>query len=747
MRYPIPNALLEGFTIQNGRAANELEYDCQTYWMDCHGGGIIANNGAAVTLKNLIIQNNFASHGAGMFIQDEVTISNVIVRNNTGLYGGSALEAWNYLVVENMLVYGNSGGNAAILNSGTGNGDQRLASVYKNVTIVNNETSGLEVSSEHLIVMNSIIYGNNTSTNETANEIISEMNEQYDYNIYIYNSLIANGINGVSNFGGNLITDWDESNISSEPDFIDATNNNFKLEDTSPAIGNGSLLVNINEIQYIAPSYDLNNSDRPFPAGSNPDIGAYENALGTPIILGCTDPEATNYDPDATIDDGSCEYLDIEATLSIGEIDLASQTIEINLENSAPVSGFQFLLSSADSVDFVDVYGGSAEENGFTVDIGGNNIVLGFSLSATEIPTGNDVLTIVEFNGFTSNDICISEGVITSGYEDAQYFDVSYGDCISPYLNGDVNMDGVLDVLDIVTIINIIFETIDPDDYQLWASDYNSDGDINIMDIVQIVNAIFSDDVIIEGCMDDTACNYDESANVDDGSCAYEVDCAGECGGSAIIDECGVCGGDGSSCSSTVCDIDGNCYETIQIGEQLWMAENLKVTKYRDGSYISSGHTDEEWGQLETGAYAAFDDDPANADIYGILYNWFAVDDMRGLCPDGWHIPSDSEWTILTDYLDGVHVAGGKIKSTGTIEDGDGLWYDPNMGATNEVGFSALPGGYRMNGNGSFLDLGKFANFWSSTPFWFKAATYLENGLQGGSYFPVFGFSIRCVAD
>ena len=183
----------------------------------------------------------------------------------------------------------------------------------------------------------------------------------------------------------------------------------------------------------------------------------------------------------------------IGATLSFGEVDLASQTIAIYLENSASVSGFQFLLSSADSVDFVDAYGGSAEENEFTVDLGDNNIVLGFSLSATEIPTGSDVLTIVEFDGFTSNEICLSEGVIISGYEDAQYLDVSYGDCISLYSKGDVNMDGVLDVLDIVTIVNIIFETIDPDDYEVWASDYNSDGEINIMDIVQIVNCIFSE--------------------------------------------------------------------------------------------------------------------------------------------------------------------------------------------------------------------------------------------------------------
>jgi hypothetical protein len=195
-------------------------------------------------------------------------------------------------------------------------------------------------------------------------------------------------------------------------------------------------------------------------------------------------------------DGSSC--TNIEAILSFGEIDLASQTIEIHLENSAPVSGFQFLLSSDDSVDFVDVYGGSAEENGFTVDIGGNNIVLGFSLSATEIPTGNDILTYIEFDGFTSNEICLSEGVITSGYEDAEFFDVSYGDCISPYLKGDVNMDGVLDVLDIVAIISIIFEEIIPDEYEIWASDYNSDGEINVMDAhISYSSGIISSKIIL----------------------------------------------------------------------------------------------------------------------------------------------------------------------------------------------------------------------------------------------------------
>ena len=188
------------------------------------------------------------------------------------------------------------------------------------------------------------------------------------------------------------------------------------------------------------------------------------------------------------------------------------------------------------------VSGCSAEDMGFMVDFSeNNNIVLGFSIDGNEIPIGSAVLTILGFDGYGEASVCLSQASIVSGYENPQFIDVEYGDCITiTYMKGDVNLDESLDILDLVTIINIIFENISPDEYQIWASDYNSDGDINIMDIVQIVNAIFSDDVIIEGCMDDTACNYDELANVE-GYCAS-------------FDVCGVCDGDASSCEPSICD-------------------------------------------------------------------------------------------------------------------------------------------------------------------------------------------------
>jgi len=206
--------------------------------------------------------------------------------------------------------------------------------------------------------------------------------------------------------------------------------------------------------------------------------------------------------------------------------------------------------------------------------------------------------------------------------------------------------------------------------------------------------------------------------------------------------------------TSTVTDIDGNIYATVQIGDQLWMAENLKVTHYNNGDLISYP-SDEDWGSINEGQYGVYDNDPSNADIYGNLFNWAAVDDDRGLCIEGWHVPSDDEYTVLTDYLDGELVAGGKMKSTGTIEDGDGLWWSPNVGATNESGFTALPAGYRNNGDGSYIAMGNIGYFWSSSEAssdsdgaWNRLLGYdISNVVLYNNIGKKNGFSIRCLGD
>ena len=182
------------------------------------------------------------------------------------------------------------------------------------------------------------------------------------------------------------------------------------------------------------------------------------------------------------------------ASFSVGAIDLQDQTIEIHLEHAVPVSGFQFTISGADSVSYVAGYGGSADDNNFTVEVGSNNVVLGYSLILSEIsPMSESLLTVIEYEGFSTNEICLSDGLIISGYEEAVFLEVvSYGDCMPLYLNGDINMDQSLNVLDVVMIVAIILEEIDPDEYEIWAADYSRDGEINVMDIVQMVYDIMS---------------------------------------------------------------------------------------------------------------------------------------------------------------------------------------------------------------------------------------------------------------
>ncbi len=150
--------------------------------------------------------------------------------------------------------------------------------------------------------------------------------------------------------------------------------------------------------------------------------------------------------------------------------------------------------------------------------------------------------------------------------------------------------------------------------------------------------------------------------------------------------------------SQTVTDIDGNTYNTVQIGTQVWMSENLKTSRYRNGGSIPYVLGNAAWAALTTGAWSNYDHDAANDPIYGKLYNWYTTLGDT-LCPTGWGVPTDAEWTTLTTYLGGESVAGGKMKSIGTA-----YWSSPNTGATNESGFSVLPGGYRYS-DGSFFNI------------------------------------------
>jgi uncharacterized protein (TIGR02145 family) len=199
----------------------------------------------------------------------------------------------------------------------------------------------------------------------------------------------------------------------------------------------------------------------------------------------------------------------------------------------------------------------------------------------------------------------------------------------------------------------------------------------------------------------------------------------------------------------TVTDVDGNSYATVQIGTQCWMQSNLTVSKYRNGDNIPNITDNTQWSQTNTsstGAWCNYNNDANNGTTYGKLYNWYAVNDSRGLCPTGWHVPSDAEWTTLTTHLGGSSVAGGAMKST--------TGWNNNGNGTNSSGFTCLPGGNRTL-NVGFDAVGYRGNWWSSSSSgsdyaWYRLLTS-SNGANvfrynfGGGY--QHGFSVRCVRD
>ena len=204
---------------------------------------------------------------------------------------------------------------------------------------------------------------------------------------------------------------------------------------------------------------------------------------------------------------------------------------------------------------------------------------------------------------------------------------------------------------------------------------------------------------------------------------------------------------------------DGNEYNWVQIGDQVWMAENLaylpSVNMVADGSEDAAGSYYYVYGY--NGTNVADAKATANYNTYGVLYNWPAAmngaassttnpSGVQGVCPDGWHLPSDAEWTELTDYLGGESVAGGKLKETGTTH-----WASPNYEATNETGFTALPGGYR-NFNGYFNLIGNYGYWWSATEYgtylaWYRYMYYTGSDVDRDSDCKEVGFSVRCVRD
>lgn len=202
--------------------------------------------------------------------------------------------------------------------------------------------------------------------------------------------------------------------------------------------------------------------------------------------------------------------------------------------------------------------------------------------------------------------------------------------------------------------------------------------------------------------------------------------------------------------NATVTDVDGNIYKTITIGTQTWMVDNLKTTHYRNGDPISNITDNSLWVYTSAGAYCWYNNDILNKAVYGALYNGFAVKDSRNIAPLGWHVATRDEWNTIISFLGGVTTAGSKMKESGTNH-----WTTPNSDATNESGFTALPGGYRHKNTGAFQYMG-------TNSFYRTGTEELNSGYDSAYHImlfninanvtpsyseKVYGYSVRCVKD
>ncbi|MBT5539430.1 MAG: hypothetical protein HOK29_10840 [Candidatus Marinimicrobia bacterium] len=260
----------------------------------------------------------------------------------------------------------------------------------------------------------------------------------------------------------------------------------------------------------------------------------------------------------------------------------------------------------------------------------------------------------------------------------------------------------------------------------LTQCDWNEDGILNVIDVIETVNCI------LNSSWDGSQCDWNEDGTLNVIDVVESVDC--------ILNSCWG-PGDG-----IVTDIDGNVYETITIGDQLWMAENLKVTHFNNGDEIPSGFAHSQWEYLNTSAFAVYNDYSGNAEIYGNLYNGHVIDDDRSVCPEGFHLPSDEEWTVLTDFLGGS--AGSQLAGNADLWNSGDLINDIAFGTS---GFLALPGGYRYT-LGYFNLMSDDCYFWSSTTFDSSAAWYRRINRNNSEATRTtgniqHGFSVRCTGD
>ncbi len=287
----------------------------------------------------------------------------------------------------------------------------------------------------------------------------------------------------------------------------------------------------------------------------------------------------------------------------------------------------------------------------------------------------------------------------------------------------------------------------------------------------------------ILGCTNAQACNYNAAATEDDGSCLIQgtscndgnanttndvinanCQCAGTStsssgAGAQLLPGNATCSTQNISVTGcggqTSLTYDGRTYDLVEIGGQCWFADNLATDQYRNGDLIPTGLENAIWSTTTSGAYAIYNNDPANDVTYGKLYNWYTTVDTRGLCPTGWHVPTDCEWMYLEGSL-GMSVSeqeinGWRANVGGNMKATTG-WNFPNTGATNSSGFTAFAGGYRFGNWPSYSNLGIVGYWWSNTEFasnsaWGRLIFYNNSVVNRFENVKKDGFSVRCVRD
>ena len=848
-----------------------------------NGGGVLVDGNSQVTIQNSIIRNNQAQRGGGISTSSNLTIVNCTIDDNVAYENGGAFyasDADDIINISGTHFNNNYLDQSYPIGFGGAIFCHQSNIIATNSTFLSNSTnsSGGAIYAEYgsnLYVESSIFTQNETnsagsavfnynSTTELQNCTITDNNGNGPAVFSNGNSLLVvrnciiffNSINDLQINGGqynisysDFIDDVDGiGNINLPPQFADQSTSDFLLSIDSPCIDAGDPDLNNNGITWEMDELDQD------PDGTRMDIGAsYFHQ-----IFGCTNPEAVNYNPEATTDDGSCDYLGCtdeaainfnpEATIDDGSC-IYLEDVEPHFSTAwdgIPISPMGFYIASATIEginlrigDELAVFDGNycvgqaqltseiipylqlfaSQDNPATEEIDGfingdaihyrfwdaseqieiinieaevtqGSLVfqsLGFTYASLSVelapgcidpmalnynPEANtdDGSCIFPIFGCMDITACNYDPEANTDLGSCQYWDcagvcggIAYeddcGDCDDDSGNdnacfgctdplainydpmytindgsceypgmGDVLPDGNINVLDIVALVEITLESLP----YVFYGDLNNDGFNNIIDIVILVDIILNPELL--GCTDPQASNFNPEAIYDNGGCVYPA---------------------------PVMDIDGNCYETIQIGNQIWMAENLKTTHYNNGDEIPTGFSNSEWVGLSTGAYAVYNNDPANAEIYGNLYNWYAVDDSRGICPEGFHMPSDEEWMELEMNLGMTWEDANDIELRGTdqgsqLAGDEGLWNTGelvNNPAFGSSGFEALPGGQFDTGILNFTNMDHTGYFWTSSDEGLGAlyrALYSSSSEVyrfGSDVYKPYGFSVRCVQD